>query len=69
MALLAAALVGLVGYALQNLLRTGEFHAAFLTVRKQEQPAAFWIIAILVGSLEACLVGFCIVGLFTGLFR
>jgi hypothetical protein len=69
MALLAAVLVGLVGYALHNLLRSGEFHAGFLTVRKQEQPAAFWIIAILVGSLEACLVGFCIVGLFTGLFR
>ena len=69
MALLAAALVGLVGYALHNLLRTGEFHAGFLTVRKQEQAAAFWVIAILVGSLEACLVGFCIVGLFTGVFR
>ena len=69
MALLSAALVGLVGYALQNLLHTGEFHLAFIAVRKKEQPALFWIIAILVGLLEASLVAFCILGLFTGFFR
>jgi hypothetical protein len=69
MAILSAVLVALVGYALHNLLRSGEFHAGFLTVRKGEQPATFWIIAILVATLEAALVAFCVLGLFTGLFR
>jgi hypothetical protein len=69
MALLSAALVGLVGYALHNLLQTGEFHAAFLTVRRKDHSAVFWIIAILIGLLESALVAFCVLGLFTGFFR